>query len=182
MARIDDAYDHDNDKDDGSTGGDFALLPDGLYPGMIDRSDFVETKKKNGTLVKATFKVGDGEYTGRLVFCNFNIKNPNSQAAQIGRKQFTNLCVACGIEEGWPEDTAELHGIPIYARVRTRPAKGGYDASNDVKAFLSYDEGQALNEPPPTKSAATEGQASPPSSGGKPAKGADGSFPWGKKK
>jgi len=52
-------------------------------------------------------------------------------------------------------DSAELHKIPCIIKVKIRPAKGEYEASNDIVSYKSIEEGQA-------SAVATTGPAGPP--------------------
>jgi hypothetical protein len=113
---------------------DFSPIPAGDYPVMVESTEMKTTKAGTGKYVSAKIIVLDGKSKGRVLFTNFNIENPNPEAAKIGRSQLANLVKACGLES--IVDTSQLHSKPIIARVTIKPASGGYDASNEIKRFF----------------------------------------------
>lgn len=97
-----------------------------------------ETKAGTGHYMNATFKVIEGEFAGRMVFSIFNLDNPNERATEISRGQLANLMKAVDVEElddMW--DWSELFSKPFAARLKVIPAKGEYDAKNDIGRFDS---------------------------------------------
>ena len=117
----------------------FDPIPAGEYLVMITDSSMEKTKAGDGEYLKLTFKVlQDGEYKGRLIWSNLNLVNKNDQAVDIAQRELSGICHATGVMN--PEDSQELHGIPMIGRVKVSPAKDGYAASNTITNFRSMDE------------------------------------------
>jgi hypothetical protein len=126
-------------------------IPAGWYIAAMEKSELKPTKDGTGSLLACTFGVLDGQYKGRKVFFNFNLRNANPQAQEIAYKQFSAVCHAIGhLMVG---DTAELHNRPLKIRVKVRPADAQYEAANDITAFKNVNE--------PTGDAPTAPQAAP---------------------
>lgn len=130
-----------NAKDVEPATGSPAPLPEDDYAVLIDRSEVKQTRKGDGEYLSLRLKVIEGDYEGRFVFLNLNLVNPSDQAMDIARRQFSAICHATGVLT--PEDSTELHGIPMIARVKIRPATDSYPATNDVASFKAYDHGDA---------------------------------------
>lgn len=142
-------------------------LPAGKYKVVISASEEKQTKSGNGSYLQLELTVIDGEHEGRKVFDRLNLNNPNQQAAGIARASLSAICRAVGVKT--PQHSSELHDIPLVAKVVVRPAKDGYDASNDVKAYESCIEATPATVP--------SGKAKPAAT-----KPADAAPPWQRKK
>lgn len=116
----------------------FDPLPEGHYLLIIEASEMKPTKAGTGTGINMKFQVVDGEHKGRAFFKWINYKNPNETAQKIGRAELAMLCRA--VLKPNPKDTMELHNIPFAAHVTVKPAKDGYDASNDIKKAVPKSE------------------------------------------
>lgn len=114
----------------------FEPLPAGTYTLEVAEADVVDTKKGDGKILKLKQTVIDpAEYANRVVFSNITLRNPNAQAEEIGARQLSGLCRAVGI--GKLEDTDELIGKIVRAKLKVQPPKDGYEASNVVAAYES---------------------------------------------
>lgn len=111
----------------------FDVLPAGKYLVMITDSDVRPTRAGNGTVVKLTLDILDGQHKGRKIFDNINLQNANPEAQRIGQQQFSALCHAVGVLR--PQDTADLHNKPVVVTISVDPAKDGYEARNRVKGY-----------------------------------------------
>lgn len=142
----------------------FQPIPGGLYQAHITNSDKREAKSGNGWYLWFEFEVREGPHKGRKLFTNFNLGNSNAEAVRIANGQFSALCRACG-KLGRVSDTQQLHMIPVEIKVTERPAKDGFDASNDIRGYRPLAVSAAAAPPPPA------GQPQPQS----------GEAPWGRK-
>lgn len=121
-------------------------IPKGEYTMQIIESDINPTKA-GGAQHVFKFQVLDGQYAGRTVMLRLNTDCPSSEVAQnIAYSQLSGICHATGIINC--TDTEQLHGIPMLCHVTVKPAKDGYDPSNDIKTFESAN-GQAPAQQPP---------------------------------
>ena len=112
----------------------FEPIPAGEYILQITSADLKETKSGTGLMVNVCFDIIGPEYQGRKIFQNFNIRNDNTVAENIGRQQLKALTVAAGITADL-SDTDQLLGATVKAGVIIKPAKDGYDASNSIKSY-----------------------------------------------
>lgn len=120
----------------------FEPLPNGPYEVEITDADLVELKSGNGTGLKIEYTVVSPEaYEGRKIWQNLNIRHTNEQAEQIAQSQLSSLCRAVGI--GVLNETEDLFGKMLRVGVKIRPAKGDYQASNDITGYEPI--GTALN-------------------------------------
>jgi hypothetical protein len=150
----------------------FEAIPTGWYNVAMDESSMVPTKDGAGTYLKCRFDVLDGQFKGRKVYHNLNLKNANPQTVEIAYKQLSAIAHAVGILQ--VTDTAHLHGRPLKIKVVKTPAQNGYDEGNDIKMFknMSHDTGAAAAPaaapaggstftPPPTATAPLAPPATP---------------------
>lgn len=133
MAKLDNAFDSDQHDDMNDS---FEPMPKGIYLCQITDSDWVTTKDGTGKFVKLEFTVLDGEFKGRKVWTNLNLKNRNPVAVEIAQKEFATICRCC--KKPKVQDTAVLHGIPLYVKIVIKPAKDDYPASNTPKGYKPY--------------------------------------------
>jgi hypothetical protein len=140
----------------------FEPLPAGNYVVEVIESDVVDTKTGLGRQMKLTLKVVDGELEGRRVWANIMVRHQNEMAQRIGQQVIASLISAAGI--GPIDDTEELHGIPVIAKVAIETDKTGqYEPRNVVKGFLAYGT--------PTPKPVAQTKAAPPAK-------AQGAQPW----
>jgi hypothetical protein len=111
----------------------FTPVPAGRYNVIITESAMMYTKKGDGSYLKLVFKIIEGEHVNRLLWVNLNLDNPNSKAVEIAQRELSAICHACDLTI--IEDSQELHGIPISAQVKIRPANGPYAPSNSVSGY-----------------------------------------------
>lgn len=69
----------------------FETLPDGKYTCTISDAMLKDTKSGTGEYVKVTFTIRTGEQEGRKIFTQFNVKNDNPKAVEIGLQQIKSL-------------------------------------------------------------------------------------------
>lgn len=135
----------------------FEPLPAGTYAAFITESDFTPTKNGLGSYLKLKFQIIEGEYTGRVLFTNLNLDNPNKTAVEIAQRDLSAICHAVGVLA--PNDSQQLHDRPMMIKVGIQPAKDGYEASNAIKGYEAY--GQTVKAPP-VQQAAPAGAVVPP--------------------
>jgi hypothetical protein len=100
-----------------NTDDDFELLAPGWYPVEIEAAEVVTTKAGNGKMLKVEMAVvSNDSHSGRKLFANINLVNPNAKAVEIGQRELAALGLACGLNA--ISDTAELLGHYIEARVK----------------------------------------------------------------
>lgn len=111
----------------------FDALPAGKYAAQVVKSEYKETKAKNGHYLQLVVKVIAGDYNGRQIFENLNLDNPNPQAVEIANKTLNSICQACGL--AGVEDSEELHGIPMEITLKKDKETDDYPESNSITAY-----------------------------------------------
>ena len=139
----------------------YDLLPSGWYTCIITEAELKATKAGTGEYIKVRYDITGPSGQGRVVFGNFNIKNPNPKAEEIGRQQLGDLMRALGLSA--VHDTDQLINGHLTIKVDIRPASGEYNAQNEVKGWKSN---TASLPPQPSKPDAPAGapvtKAAPP--------------------
>jgi len=120
----------------------FEPIPTSWQPAMMIKSEIVavDGKKGKGSGAKLTWQITDGPHKGRQVYDFVNLKNTNPNTQAMGDAQTSAICHATGFM--MPQDTSQWHNLPCYIRVKPKPAKDGYDASNSVGDY------RPLSDPP----------------------------------
>ena len=108
-------------------------LPAGVYLAHIVESDVQPLKSGNGEGLKLTFEIIDGQFKGRKVWENLNIRHTSEDTQRIAQSQLSALCHAVNVIKLM--DTAALHFKPVRINVTVREAVGQYKASNNIKGY-----------------------------------------------
>lgn len=132
----------------------FDPVPPGDYLVHIKESEMAATKT-GGQMLKLTLEILDGQYKGRLVWDRLNLVNNNPQAVEIGYRTLSAICHAAGVIDC--QDSSQLHGRPMVAKVKVRPGDGNYDPSNEVRGYSAANAAQ----PQPSTPAAVPVAAAP---------------------
>lgn len=108
----------------------------------------VPTKAGDGSYLKLTFKVIEGEYINRLIWSNLNLDNPNPKAVEIAQRELSALCRAIDVLD--LEDSQQLHGIPLSGQVKIRKGTNGYADQNTISGFkpVADSAGGSSDSPP----------------------------------
>lgn len=169
---------------------DYAELPNGVYELEVEASDVAATKSGTGTVLKTTMAVvAPEELKGRKLFTTYNLENPNTQAAEIGQRQFASLCRAIGVQS--VEDSEDLHFKTFTVKVGLgKPSKDGqYPARAEIKTYYFPDQGNvpapAIDAEQPRPTAANDNRrpaANDNAPAARPAAAATGARPWGQRK
>ena len=117
-------------------------IPNGNYLVTFDRVSEVATKKGDGSFVKASFKVEEGDHKGRLIFTNFLINHSNPKAASIGKEQLSKCLKALGVYKGFEgigNDATQLEsfiGRELIVELGIEAGTNGYSDRNKVKKWV----------------------------------------------
>jgi hypothetical protein len=143
-------------------GTHFDLMPIGTYVAQITDASVCQPRTNDGCYVALRWQITEGDYENRYVFQNITFMNSSTQATQIGRRQFKDLCVATGISEQ-VTDVEVLKFIPCRIKVGIEKDKQGvYPDKNRVSRILPL-------EDPKAGPKAEAGAAAPKTSPDKPA-------------
>ena len=108
-------------------------IPEGKYLAIIVGSEIKPTKSGTGHYLELTFQLADGEYKGRRIWVRLNLDNPNRQAVEIARAELSAICRAVGVMR--PQDSSELHNLPLSIRVVCKTREGTGDITNEIKGY-----------------------------------------------
>lgn len=115
------------------------VVPAGWYNVAVDETEMKPTKSGDGAYLKFRFNILDGQYHGRKLFINLNLRNPNPQTVEIAQRQLSAICHATGVLN--LQDTQQLYGIPMKVKVSVRKdPTGAYEDQNDIKSFKNINE------------------------------------------
>ena len=133
----------------------FDPVPAGDYPVIVVDSELKDTKAGTGKFLKVTFEIFEGPKKNQKLWAQYNLINPNPDAAKIGHSQLKALSEACGKPNA--KDSSELHNVPLVARVIIKKS-AEYGDSNEIKKVMPYNAGAQ----------ATQASAAPAAAGDKP--------------
>lgn len=118
----------------------FEALPAGDYTAIIVESDYELTANakasgnaQDGQFLKLKLQVVEGPFQNRTLYDRLNLVNPNEQAVEIAKRTLSAICRAVGRMQ--PQDSSELHNIPMIVKVGQEPYNGSM--SNKVKGYKS---------------------------------------------
>ncbi len=117
--------------------GSYSPLKPGWYPAMIEKAEVKDTRSGTGKYLSVQFGVLAEQYSGRKVFANINLVNPNPKAVEIGARELAQLGSACGLLR--LGDSTELLDKVIQVRVSI---KKDDDSENEVKGYKAVEGGQ----------------------------------------
>ena len=151
----------------------FELIPGGWYGMHIVASEVKNTKAKDGQYLELEYEMLEAmhpDLKGRKVWDRLNMWNQNQQAVDIANRILSAICKAVGVT-GEIKDTSVLHGKPIAVKIKVRPARDGYDATNEVAGYKAMAEqftpgapvgAPTMTPPPPSQVAPPPQQQAPP--------------------
>jgi hypothetical protein len=126
-----------------------APIPAGRYSAVVEKAEVTPTKS-GGEMIKIQLKVLEqGPFFGRSIFDNFNIRNANPQAVQIGLGQLKGFMRAAGHPNpNRLETVTELMGLKavVITKIDNDPQ---YGEQTRVKGYSSVTPalGQAIDRP-----------------------------------
>ena len=135
-------------------------LPAGWYQVIITDSEMKPTKRGDGEYLQLELTITEGEHSGRKLWDRLNLNKPNHTAVDIAQRAQSSIWHAVG--NLTPNDSAELHDIPIEAKVSVKPGSDGFDPRNEVKGYRAI--GEAATTPATTapRTAAKPAGSAPP--------------------
>jgi len=113
--------------------GDFEPIPPGKYVAVVTDSEMKPTKSGAGNYLQLTFQVVEGPFSNRLLWARLNLDNPNETARKIAQGELSALCRAVGVLA--PNDSVELHNLPLVIHVRCKKRSDTGEIVNEVKGY-----------------------------------------------
>ena len=99
----------------------FDAFPECKAIGMMVASQMKPTKDTTGQFLECEFTILEGEHKGRRIWTRLNLVNKNPQAVDIAERELAAICKAVGKPR--PNDSVELHNIPMLLDIGYEPAK-----------------------------------------------------------
>ena len=112
---------------------DFEAIPAGKYVAIIADSEMKQTKAGTGSYLELTFQIVEGEYKGRNLWARLNLDNPNAVAVKIAQGELSAICRAIGVMA--PNDSCELHNLPLVITVKCKKREDTGEITNEVKGY-----------------------------------------------
>jgi hypothetical protein len=106
-------------------------IPEGNYLFAIEDMEIKPTNNGGGEYIATVLVIQEGEYKGRKVFDNINIKNDNPVAVEMGLAALSAICHATETYE--ISDLTELYGKPFMGKVIVRKERSVDRDGNEVK-------------------------------------------------
>lgn len=121
----------------------FDPIPAGKYMAVITDSEMKANKAGTGSYLQLAFQILEGEFKGRFLWARLNLSNPNATATKIAQAELSAVCRAVGVLS--PNDSADLHNLPlaIHVRCKKRPDTG--EIANEIKGYSKKEQ-----SPPPS--------------------------------
>jgi hypothetical protein len=129
----------------------FEPIPAGKYIAVITESEMKPTKTGNGYFLELTLEVVEGEYKGRKVWARLNLDNPNQTAVKIAQSELSAICRAVNVMQ--PQDSVELHNLPMEITVKCRKREDTDEITNEIKGYA--ERGSSANPSAPAEQAQT---------------------------
>lgn len=153
----------------------FDPIPAGEYLCVITASEEKPTKAGTGSYLQLEFEVIDGPYKGRKLWERLNLNNPNETTVKIARATLSAICRSIGVME--PNDSCEMHDLPLLVKVRTEKRSDTDELSNVIKGYRGRNAAQPVaGAPSPLMGNSTAPNPGAPRSGAQ-AQGSRGA-PW----
>lgn len=112
----------------------FDPVPAGKYLALISESEMKHTKNGSGQYLQFTFTVlDDGPYSGRKLWARLNLQNSNRTSEEIAQRELSAICHAVGVLR--PQDSVELHNIPMIINVGMERNKDTNELTNRIKGY-----------------------------------------------
>jgi hypothetical protein len=129
----------------------FEPIPTGKYIAVITESGMKPTKTGNGHFLELTLEVVEGEYKGRKVWARLNLDNPNQTAVKIAQSELSAICRSVNVMQ--PQDSVELHNLPMEITVKCRKREDTDEITNEIKGYA--ERGSSANPSAPAEQAKT---------------------------
>lgn len=125
----------------------FSPVPEGKYLCIVEKAEEGPTKKGDGTNLRITFQIIEGEHKGRKLFWT-NLLRSKTHDVSVSRTYLASFCDAIGVNR--PRSSAEFTGKKLIVDVKLEPDQKG-ELGNKVKGFDKRADAAAELAPPATQ-------------------------------
>jgi hypothetical protein len=112
---------------------DFDPIPAGTYEALIIGSEMKAVKAGTGHYLQLTFEIIDGPHKGRKVWARLNLANSNETTVKIAQAELSAICRAVRVLR--PNDSVELHNLPLQIKVRLKKRKDTQELVNEIHGY-----------------------------------------------
>ena len=117
---------------------DFAPVPKGDYDVIVVKAEVKATAAGDSKLMNLQLKIEGPSHVGRVLFDMIGISTTSQEDGKKdwivnSHKKLKTLCNATGISK--PTDSQLFVGKRAKVSIKVTPAKGDYDAGNEVKRY-----------------------------------------------
>lgn len=135
---------------------DFDPLPAGKYLAVITDSEMKPTKAGTGSYLQLAFEIIEGPHKGRKAWARLNLINGNETTVKIAQAELSALCRAVGVLA--PNDSVELHNLPLVITVKCKKRADTGEITNEVKGYAKKDASQSVMPTPGSQPAPVNGK------------------------
>jgi Protein of unknown function (DUF669) len=128
----------------------FEAIPAGKYLAVISESEMKPTKSGSGHYLQLAFQILEGEFKNRVFWARLNLDNPNPIAVRMAQAELSAICRSVGVLA--PNDSVELHNLPLVIHVRCKKRSDTGEITNEIKGYEKKE-----STPPPITAATTNG-------------------------
>jgi len=125
----------------------YDLLPAGRYRVQIVESELRVTRAGTGQYLWLMLDIIDGPLTGRKLFEQLNLINPNPTTVEIAQRTLSAICHATGQLQ--VTDSEQLHFKPMTIVVTVDAGKNGAPERNKIR-YVVPNEDKSAPKPAPT--------------------------------
>ena len=141
-----------NAKDHDEYLGELPVVPEGKYLAIIESSIEKPVKgNPNNKYLELRFQVVEGAHQGAKLWARLNLVNSNATAVKIAQQELGAICRAVNLPT--PNDSADLHDLPLVLSVRVSRRGDTGALRNEIKAYFSKNSQEAEPQPQPDSDA-----------------------------
>lgn len=154
----------------------FDPIPEGWYTATATGAEIKRAKAGSGQYLNVKWAITGPTHESRSVFGRITLRNENTTAVEIGRQHLRELMDAAGLTS--LTNTDQLIGVSISIKVSVSPARGDFEASNDVKGYKAMAGGPPHTTTAPPRAAPTHQPQQPQAAGTQTAPAHRNAPPW----
>jgi hypothetical protein len=135
----------------------FDVIPPGEYEACITASEMKATKDGTGSYLNLEIQILNGQFQNRKLFEKLNLVNRNETAVTIAKGTLSAICRAVNVLT--PNDSSELHNLPLRISVGVEKRKDNGEMTNRIKSFKARSVQPLAAAPEPEYATAGAGKA-----------------------
>lgn len=123
----------------------FEPIPAGRYVAVITASEMKQTKSGTGSYLELEFEIIEGSSKGRKLWSRLNLDNPSEIAVRIAQAELSAICRSTKVMQ--PQDSCELHNIPLIVKVACKRREDNDELTNEIKGYLPRESAKPESTP-----------------------------------